>query len=105
MVLLALNRDERESSTDPGHLPVPTGPTCASRSRSIRGAHFCPVGPALAARGGPHLARAILDRMARHHDLRGTPRPRRRPVATRIRADTFIMRGLSELHLAFTPAG
>jgi cytochrome P450 len=68
----------------------------------IRGAHSCPGAPLARAEGRISLNR-ILDRMnditvsEKHHG----------PADDRhyVYEPTFIMRGLSELHIDFTPVG
>ena len=66
-----------------------------------RGAHACPGGPLARAEARVSLER-ILDRMrgirlsAQHH---GPPNARRFKYEP-----TWVLRGLSELHLEFTPA-
>ena len=68
----------------------------------IRGGHSCPGAPLARAEGRISLER-ILDRMhditisEDHHGPADNRRYEYEP--------TFIMRGLSELHITFTPAG
>jgi cytochrome P450 len=96
----ACNRDERKFA-DPNTFS-PDRPNVREQIAFIRGAHSCPGAPLARAEGRISLNR-ILDRMAditvseEHHgpadDRHYTYEP------------TFIMRGLSELHLVFTPVG
>ena len=96
----ACNRDERKFA-DPNTFS-PDRPNVREQIAFIRGAHSCPGAPLARAEGRISLNR-ILDRMTditvseEHHgpadDRRYTYEP------------TFIMRGLSELHLEFTPVG
>jgi cytochrome P450 len=96
----ACNRDERK-------FPEPNSfrsdrPNVREQIAFIRGVHSCPGAPLARAEGRISLNR-ILDRMsditisAEHHG----------PVDNRKYAyePTFIMRGLSELHVTFTPVG
>ena len=68
----------------------------------IRGVHSCPGAPLARAEGRISLNR-ILDRMTditiseEHHGSADNRRYTYEP--------TFIMRGLSELHITFTPVG
>ncbi|MGX9790801.1 cytochrome P450 [Mycobacterium sp. MMS18-G62] len=96
----ACNRDERKF-VDPNTFS-PDRPNVREQIAFIRGVHSCPGAPLARAEGRISLNR-ILDRMTditvseEHHgpadDRRYTYEP------------TFIMRGLSELHLEFTPVG
>jgi cytochrome P450 len=66
-----------------------------------RGAHSCPGGPLARAEGRVSIER-ILDRM---HDIRLSEEHHGPPGARRFRYEpTWILRGLTELHLEFTPA-
>lgn len=94
----ACNRDERKFG-DP-NVFRPDRPNVREQIAFIRGVHSCPGAPLARAEGRISLNR-ILDRMSdiriseEHHgpadDRRYTYEP------------TFIMRGLSELHITFTP--
>jgi cytochrome P450 len=65
-----------------------------------RGAHSCPGGPLARAEGRVSLER-ILDRM---RDIRLSDEHHGPPGARRFRYEpTWVLRGLSELHLEFTP--
>jgi cytochrome P450 len=96
----ACNRDARKFA-DPNTFS-PDRPNVREQIAFVRGAHSCPGAPLARAEGRISLNR-ILDRMAditvseEHHgpadDRHYTYEP------------TFIMRGLSELHLEFTPVG
>jgi cytochrome P450 len=96
----ACNRDERKFA-DPNAFD-PDRPNVREQIAFIRGVHSCPGAPLARAEGRISLNR-ILDRMSditvseKHHgpsdDRRYTYEP------------TFIMRGLSELHINFTPVG
>lgn len=96
----ACNRDERKFA-DPNTFR-PDRPNVREQIAFIRGVHSCPGAPLARAEGRISLNR-ILDRMnditvsETHHgpadDRHYTYEP------------TFIMRGLSELHIDFTPVG
>jgi cytochrome P450 len=94
----ACNRDERKFA-DPNTFS-PDRPNVREQIAFIRGVHSCPGAPLARAEGRISLNR-ILDRMSNitvseeHHG----------PAAERRYAyePTFIMRGLSELHITFTP--
>jgi cytochrome P450 len=67
-----------------------------------RGVHSCPGGPLARAEGRIGLER-ILDRM---RDIRLSETHHGPPTDRRFRYEpTWVLRGLSELHLEFTPAG
>jgi cytochrome P450 len=95
----ACNRDERKFA-DPNAFN-PDRPNVREQIAFIRGVHSCPGAPLARAEGRISLNR-ILDRMAditvsaTHHG----------PADDRTYAyePTFIMRGLSDLHITFTPA-
>jgi cytochrome P450 len=94
----ACNRDERKFANP--NVFNPDRPNVREQIAFIRGPHSCPGAPLARAEGRISLNR-ILDRMAditiseEHHgpadDRRYTYEP------------TFIMRGLAELHITFTP--
>jgi cytochrome P450 len=94
----ACNRDERKFA-DPNTFS-PDRPNVREQIAFIRGVHSCPGAPLARAEGRISLNR-ILDRMSditvseEHHG----------PAAERRYAyePTFIMRGLSELHITYTP--
>jgi cytochrome P450 len=66
-----------------------------------RGVHSCPGGPLARVEGRISLER-ILDRM---HDIRLSEEHHGQPGARRFRYEpTWVLRGLSELHIEFTPA-
>ncbi|HEY8217471.1 MAG TPA: cytochrome P450 [Acidimicrobiia bacterium] len=66
-----------------------------------RGVHSCPGGPLARAEGRISLER-ILDRM---HDVRLDEEHHGPPDARRFRYEpTWVLRGLSELHIEYTPA-
>jgi cytochrome P450 len=96
----ACNRDERKFA-DPNTFS-PDRPNVREQIAFIRGVHSCPGAPLARAEGRISLNR-ILDRMSditvseEHHG----------PAAERRYAyePTFIMRGLSELHITYTPVG
>jgi cytochrome P450 len=94
----ACNRDERKFA-DP-NVFNPDRPNVREQIAFIRGAHSCPGAPLARAEGRISLNR-ILDRMAditiseAHHGPAGKRSYAYEP--------TFIMRGLSELHITFTP--
>jgi cytochrome P450 len=93
----ACNRDERKFA-DPNTFRVDR-PNVREQIAFIRGAHSCPGAPLARAEGRISLNR-ILDRMkdiaisTEHHGPAGNRRYTYEP--------TFIMRGLSELHITFT---
>jgi cytochrome P450 len=67
-----------------------------------RGAHTCPGGPLARAEGRVTLER-ILDRM---HDIRLSEEHHGPLTARRFRYEpTWVLRGLSDLYLEFTPSG
>jgi cytochrome P450 len=94
----ACNRDERKFA-DPNTFS-PDRPNVREQIAFIRGAHSCPGAPLARAEGRISLSR-ILDRMTditvseKHHGPVGDRHYTYEP--------TFIMRGLSELHIDFTP--
>ncbi|WP_006242135.1 cytochrome P450 [Mycolicibacterium tusciae] len=96
----ACNRDERKFA-DPNSFRSDR-PNVREQIAFIRGVHSCPGAPLARAEGRISLNR-ILDRMsditisAEHHG----------PMDNRTYAyePTFIMRGLSELHITFAPVG
>jgi len=94
----ACNRDARKFP-DP-HRFDPDRPNVREQIAFIRGPHSCPGAPLARAEGRISLNR-ILDRMAditvsaEHH---GPPGERRYSYEP-----TFILRGLAELHITFTP--
>jgi cytochrome P450 len=94
----ACNRDERKF-TDPHKFRVDR-PNVREQIAFIRGAHSCPGAPLARAEGRISVNR-ILDRMSditiseAHHGPVGARRYDFEP--------TFIMRGLSALHLEFDP--
>jgi cytochrome P450 len=96
----ACNRDERKFA-DPNTFS-PDRPNVREQIAFIRGAHSCPGAPLARAEGRISLNR-ILDRMSdirvseEHHGPADDRRYAYEP--------TFIMRGLSELHITFTPVG
>jgi cytochrome P450 len=96
----ACNRDERKFA-DPNTFS-PERPNVREQIAFIRGAHSCPGAPLARAEGRISLNR-ILDRMSdirvseEHHGPADERRYAYEP--------TFIMRGLSELHITFTPVG
>jgi cytochrome P450 len=96
----ACNRDERKFA-DPNTFS-PDRPNVREQIAFIRGAHSCPGAPLARAEGRISLNR-ILDRMSdirvseEHHGPADERRYAYEP--------TFIMRGLSELHITFTPVG
>ena len=96
----ACNRDARKFA-DPNTFRSDR-PNVREQIAFIRGVHSCPGAPLARAEGRISLNR-ILDRMsdieisAQHH---GPPDNRDYTYEP-----TFIMRGLSELHITFTPAG
>jgi cytochrome P450 len=96
----ACNRDERKFA-DPNTFS-PDRPNVREQIAFIRGVHSCPGAPLARAEGRISLNR-ILDRMSDiavsedHHGPAGERRYTYEP--------TFIMRGLSELHITFTPVG
>lgn len=96
----ACNRDERKF-VDPDTFRADRS-NVREQIAFIRGVHSCPGAPLARAEGRISLNR-ILDRMAgitiseEHHGPAGERRHVYEP--------TFIMRGLSELHITFTPVG
>lgn len=96
----ACNRDARKFA-DPNEFRADR-PNVREQIAFVRGAHSCPGAPLARAEGRISLNR-ILDRMSdltistEHH---GPPGNR-----DFIFEPTFIMRGLSELHITFTPVG
>lgn len=96
----ACNRDERKFA-DPDTFRADR-PNVREQIAFIRGIHSCPGAPLARAEGRISLNR-ILDRMtdimicAEHH---GPPDDRHFTYEP-----TFIMRGLSELHITFSPIG
>jgi len=94
----ACNRDERKFA-DPNTFS-PDRPNVREQIAFIRGVHSCPGAPLARAEGRISLNR-ILDRMSditvseKHHGPSDDRRYAYEP--------TFIMRGLSELHITFTP--
>jgi cytochrome P450 len=96
----ACNRDGRKFA-DP-NVFNPDRPNVREQIAFIRGVHSCPGAPLARAEGRISLNR-ILDRMAditiseEHHGPADARHYTYEP--------TFIMRGLSELHLTFTPVG
>jgi cytochrome P450 len=94
----ACNRDERKFA-DPNTFR-PDRPNVREQIAFIRGAHSCPGAPLARAEGRISLNR-ILDRMSditvseEHHGQADDRHYAYEP--------TFIMRGLSELHITFTP--
>jgi cytochrome P450 len=96
----ACNRDERKFAD--ASVFDPDRPNVREQIAFIRGPHSCPGAPLARAEGRISLNR-ILDRMTdiaiseEHH---GTADDRHYAYEP-----TFIMRGLSELHITFTPIG
>jgi cytochrome P450 len=96
----ACNRDERKFA-DPNTFS-PDRPNVREQIAFIRGVHSCPGAPLARAEGRISL-NTILDRMSditvseEHHGPADERRYAYEP--------TFIMRGLSELHIKFTPVG
>jgi cytochrome P450 len=96
----ACNRDERKFA-DP-NVFNPNRPNVREQIAFIRGVHSCPGAPLARAEGRISLNR-ILDRMSditisdEHHGSADERSYAYEP--------TFIMRGLSELHITFTPVG
>jgi cytochrome P450 len=94
----ACNRDERKFA-DPNTFS-PDRPNVREQIAFIRGVHSCPGAPLARAEGRISLNR-ILDRMSditvseEHHGQADDRHYAYEP--------TFIMRGLSELHITFTP--
>jgi cytochrome P450 len=95
----AANRDPRRFEC-PAELRVDR-PNAQAHIAFGRGAHACPGGPLARAEGRVSLER-ILDRMSdiRLSEAHHGPRDARRFTYT----PTWVLRGLSELHLEFTPA-
>jgi cytochrome P450 len=94
----ACNRDERKF-TDPNEFRVDR-PNVREQIAFIRGAHSCPGAPLARAEGRISVNR-ILDRMSNI----AISDAQHGPVGARRYAfePTFIMRGLSELHIEFDP--
>ncbi|OBA69223.1 cytochrome [Mycolicibacterium elephantis] len=96
----ACNRDARKF-VEPNEFR-PDRPNVREQIAFVRGAHSCPGAPLARAEGRISLNR-ILDRMSdltistEHHGPPGNRDFTFEP--------TFIMRGLSELHITFTPVG
>lgn len=96
----ACNRDERKFA-DPNAFRADR-PNVREQIAFVRGVHSCPGAPLARAEGRISLNR-ILDRMSgitisdEHHGPAGARRYAYEP--------TFIMRGLTELHIEFTPIG
>jgi cytochrome P450 len=96
----ACNRDERKFA-DPNTFRLDR-PNVREQIAFIRGVHSCPGAPLARAEGRISLTR-ILDRMdhiavsEQHHGPADNRRYAYEP--------TFIMRGLNELHITFTPVG
>ncbi len=96
----ACNRD-RQKFSNPNEFRVDR-PNVREQIAFVRGAHSCPGAPLARAEGRISLER-ILDRMRditvseEHHGPAGDRSYTFEP--------TFIMRGLSELHITFTPVG
>lgn len=96
----ACNRDERKFA-EPNTFR-PDRPHVREQIAFIRGVHSCPGTPLARAEGRISLNR-ILDRMA---DIRVSEAHRGPAGERRYEYEpTFIMRGLGELHLTFTPIG
>jgi cytochrome P450 len=96
----ACNRDERKF-LDPNTFRAER-PNVREQIAFIRGPHSCPGAPLARAEGRISLNR-ILDRMSGisiSEEHQGPPDARRYTYEP-----TFIMRGLSELHLEFNPVG
>ncbi len=94
----ACNRDERKFA-DPNTFSADR-PNVREQIAFIRGVHSCPGAPLARAEGRISLNR-ILDRMtgiAISEERHGPAEARRYTYES-----TFIMRGLSELHITFTP--
>jgi cytochrome P450 len=96
----ACNRDERKFA-DPNVFRADR-PNVREQIAFVRGVHSCPGAPLARAEGRISLNR-ILDRLSgitisdEHHGPAGARRYAYEP--------TFIMRGLTELHIEFTPIG
>ena len=96
----ACNRDERKFAS-PNTFDL-NRPNVREQIAFIRGVHSCPGAPLARAEGRISMNR-VLDRMgdiavsAEHHGTAGQWRYEYDP--------TFILRGLRELHLTFTPLG
>ena len=96
----AANRDPRRFE-DPAEFHVDR-PNARAHMAFGRGAHTCPGGPLARAEGRVSLDR-ILDRM---RDIRLAEEHHGPPGARHYRYEpTWVLRGLSDLHLEFTPAG
>jgi cytochrome P450 len=96
----AANRDPRRFEC-PGEFRVDRHNSRAHMAFG-RGAHTCPGGPLARAEGRVSLER-ILERM---RDIRLSEQHHGPPTARRFRYEpTWVLRGMSDLHLEFTPAG
>jgi cytochrome P450 family 150 subfamily A5 len=96
----AANRDPRRFD-DPGALDVGR-PNSREHLAFGRGIHSCPGGPLARSEARVCLTR-LLDRL---RDIRVSEAEHGPPGARRFAYDpTFILRGLTRLHLEFTPAG
>ena len=96
----ACNRDARKFD-DPNTFRADR-PNVREQIAFVRGIHSCPGAPLARTEGRISLNR-ILDRMA---DIRISEEHHGRADARRYTYEpTFIMRGLTELHLEFTPIG
>jgi len=96
----AANRDPRRFE-NPSEFHVER-PNARAHMAFGRGAHTCPGGPLARAEGRVSLDR-ILDRM---RDIRLAEDHHGPPGARHYRYEpTWVLRGLSDLHLEFTPAG
>ncbi|HUA95207.1 MAG TPA: cytochrome P450 [Acidimicrobiales bacterium] len=96
----AANRDPRRFE-DPATFKVDR-PNAKEHLAFGRGAHSCPGGPLARAEGRISIER-ILDRM---RDIRLAEEHHGPPGARRFRYEpTWVLRGLHDLHIEFTPAG
>jgi cytochrome P450 len=96
----AANRDPRRF-TDPSEFQAER-PNARAHMAFGRGVHTCPGGPLARAEGRVSLDR-ILDRM---RDIRLSEEHHGPPSARHFRYEpTWVLRGLSNLYLEFTPAG
>lgn len=96
----AANRDPRRFE-DPHEFRLDR-PNVREHMAFARGVHSCPGGPLARVEGRVSLER-ILDRMldiAINEDRHGPADDRRYTYEP-----TYILRGLTELHITFTPAG
>ena len=94
----AANRDPRQFEC-PAEFRVDR-PAIRSHLAFGRGVHSCPGGPLARVEGRISVER-ILDRM---HDIRLSEEHHGPPGARRFRYEpTWVLRGLSELHIEFTP--